>query len=303
MSVPVAMLARRKPFQWDYSAQPKEHVEECNACGSKLWVTLAQHDRYGFPAMSHCCHSCGLIFLSPRMTKEAYAEFYKSTYRNLIEWYTPGSAPAGEESQTRYAKKIIPLLKPYVSKQADSLLDIGGAPGVCAEIVGAVFGCSTTIVDPASESGAKGGSDFFGTPIEGLSTSRKWGIILCCQTVDHLLDLRGSLEKMRSLLSDDGVLWVDILDWLYSLRQTRSVEACAKIDHPYGLTERHFFNLLLSVGLSPQRLSYQGRHIGFVCKKTHPRTRPFSEYVSKGEVLAEVRKIEAEGKWSSARGR
>jgi SAM-dependent methyltransferase len=245
------------------------------------------------------------------MTAEAYAKFYRETYRDLIEWYTPGCSPVSEESQTRYAKKIIPLLEPYVDAQADSLLDIGGAPGVCAQVVAEGLRLDAgegevVVLDPACRvtAHAEPVSYVSGSIEDDVFTEgAQFDVILCCQTVDHLLDLRGSLEKMRGLLTDDGVLWIDIMDWLYLLRQTLSVEACIKVDHPYGLNEMTFVLLLLEVGLEPVRMAYQGRHIGFVCKRAEPQTGVLEAEGHKNPVLANVRKKEAESKWSLARGR
>ena len=36
---------------------------------------------------------------------------------------------------------------------------------------------------------------------------------MLCQTVDHLLDVAGTLRRVRELLTDDGVLFVDIVDF------------------------------------------------------------------------------------------
>ena len=291
----VDALVQRPECPFDYESQPKEDVEACNACGSKLWVTLARQDRYGLPVTSHCCHSCGLIFLSPRMTLEAYAEFYRGAYRELIEWYTPGSLPAGEESQTRYAKKIIPLLEPYVASDAGYVLDIGGAPGVCARKVSEALrlDCDPCIVDPA-------GGDV-PEAFEDWEPKGKFDIILCCQTVDHLLDLRGSLEKMRSLLSDDGVLWVDCKDWLYMIRQSGNLHSTIKVDHVYSLNEATFMLLLAEVGLEIVRMAYQGTHIGFVCKKGTLDVGALRRWGHTNPVLANARKKAAE--WSSAKRR
>jgi len=291
---PVALMKpQREPFDWDYAAQPKEHVEACNACGSTLWVTLCDRDRYGFPVSAHCCHSCGLIFLSPRMTAEAYTEFNRETYRDLIEWYCPGAVRPSEKTQTMYAEGIIPILEPFV-RHPGTLLDIGGAPGVCAERVSKSLGVAEyTVVDPAG-----------GTIPESFETwdpgGRKWAVILCCQTVDHLLDLRGSLEKMRELLTDDGILWIDILDCLYLLRRWRSVQTAIKVDHPYNLNEVTFLLLLAEIGLEPVRLVYRGSHIGFVCKKGTADPTAIMREGHKNPILANVRKKDAESKWTSA---
>jgi len=285
-------VPQRKPFLWDYSAQPKESVSACNACGGTYWVTLADRDRYGFAVQTHCCYSCGLVFLSPRMTAEAYAEFYVNTYRDLIAWYSdrPHDIVKGQE---RYAEKLIPILEAFVPEGAETLLDIGGAPGRTAFIIADQFKVIESVVDPAEADAEEHGR--IRTSFEDWKPFGKWDLILMCQTVDHLLDLKGGLEKVRGLLTDNGIFWVDAVDWLYRLRQTGSVEGAVKIDHTYNLTEASFERLLWGVGLRKVRKVYQGPHIGYVLKKGDVgKVEPDSPATLR--LLGEIRKVQASQK-------
>src|SRR5687767_13888488 len=74
-------------LQFDFAAQPKTRVERCNLCGSHAFVVLTHRDRYGYPAGASGCSRCGLVFLDPVMTQEAYGLFYASTYRPLVSAY------------------------------------------------------------------------------------------------------------------------------------------------------------------------------------------------------------------------
>src|SRR5687768_486002 len=69
---------------FDYAAQSKVRVERCNLCGELEFVGLTHRDRYGYPAVTSGCTQCGLVFLDPVMTREAYAAFYTKTYRPLV---------------------------------------------------------------------------------------------------------------------------------------------------------------------------------------------------------------------------
>ena len=48
---------------------------------------------------------------------------------------------------------------------------------------------------------------------------RRWDLVLLCQTIDHLLDVRGTLESMRRMTADDGHAFVDVLDLLIAARK------------------------------------------------------------------------------------
>ena len=71
-------------LEYDYAAQPKQAQDACNLCGRSEFVILAHRDRYGYPAEAHACRHCGLVFLNPRMTAEAYGRFYDGIYRPLV---------------------------------------------------------------------------------------------------------------------------------------------------------------------------------------------------------------------------
>src|SRR4029453_8567078 len=69
---------------YDYAAQPKQALTSCNLCAGTEFVILTHRDRYGYPAEAHACRRCGLVFLNPRMTAEAYGHFYNGVYRPLV---------------------------------------------------------------------------------------------------------------------------------------------------------------------------------------------------------------------------
>ena len=74
---------------WTY--QPTDAVQACNLCGSQSrdWSLISTRDRANYPATSVICNRCGLIFITPRMSAEQYADFYASgQYRQTVEIVT-----------------------------------------------------------------------------------------------------------------------------------------------------------------------------------------------------------------------
>jgi hypothetical protein len=96
--------------------------------------------------------------------------------------------------------------------------------------------------------------------------------VLLCQTIDHLLDVRGTLESMRRMTAVDGRAFVDVLDLLIAARKHGTVEGAAKIDHPYYLTHGTATAFFLRAGYEPvaDRLSDDG-HWGFLLRPAEPR--------------------------------
>ena len=122
------------------------------------------------------------------------------------------------------------------------MLDIGGSTGiVVAAILARRFDLRATIIDPAPLETAEAHALGVET-IEGLVESvdlgdRRFDLVVLCQTVDHLLDIAGTLRRVRELLSAGGLLFVDIVDFRAAYLRHWSVEEAVKIDHPYYLTE------------------------------------------------------------------
>ena len=90
-----------------------------------------------------------------------------------------------------------------------TLLDIGGSTGVVAHAFARRFDLRATVVDPAPLETAEAQALGLET-IEGLIEridlgDRRFDVIMLCQTVDHLLDVTGTLSRVRELLTAAGI--------------------------------------------------------------------------------------------------
>jgi 2-polyprenyl-3-methyl-5-hydroxy-6-metoxy-1,4-benzoquinol methylase len=273
---PRARVAR---LGFDYDRTPKDDVGECNLCGGGLLVTLTHADRYGFGARTCACQRCGLAFLSPRPTASAYAEFYATTYRPLVSAFHGRQIDAVtvEDDQRMYAASLLRLLGPLLQERnARSVLDVGGSTGLVAEAVATAFGLSATVLDPSPDelarADARGLATASGTIESFEHRGAPFDVVLVCQTIDHLLDVAGTLRKLRSLLASNGLLFVDIVDFRAAYLRAWSVEAATKIDHPYSLTEATAEAFLARAGFSPLHKDYAADHlhVGYCCVTREP---------------------------------
>jgi len=261
-------MARPK---WDYAKQPKVAVESCELCRNDVFAVIGHRDRYGFPVETHCCTSCGLIFLNPRMTTEAYNEFYRDVYRDLIGSYVGRefSLQSMRAGQAAYAERLVRLLRAFPVNDAKTLLDIGGSTGVVASVVGSSFGLAPFVLEPSNEcNDLPAGVDAIQSSLEEYEADGGFSLILMCQTVDHLTDLMGGLRKIRHLVAENGVFFVDMVDFEKQVLVCNSVEKAIKIDHPYYLTDYTMTNALRLAGFRIVRKDYAAdrRHIGYVCR-------------------------------------
>jgi SAM-dependent methyltransferase len=253
---------------FDYAAQERVRVEQCNLCGESAFAVLTHRDRYGFPATASACARCGLVFLDPVMTAPAYARFYAGTYRPLVSAYHGRLIDARtiQSEQREYAADRGDLLAPYLDGRGfRTMLDIGGSTGIVAEALARRFGLKATVIDPAPLEAAEAQALGIET-IEGLVEQvdvgpRRFDVVIICQTVDHLLDVTGTLRRVRELLTDGGILFIDIVDFRAAYLRNWSVEDAVKIDHPYYLTESTIVAYLRRSGFDVLRADYAADHL------------------------------------------
>src|SRR5262245_22683085 len=205
---------------YDYAAEPLEALHACNLCGGSSFVVLTHSDRYGYPASAHACGRCGLVFLNPRMTAEAYGRFYDGVYRPLVSAFHGRliDAVTIQDEQRQYAAERAAFVAPFLSRATQrTLLDIGGSTGVVAAHFASTFGLAATLIDPAPlevEEARRLGLETVTGLVEHYDFGdRRFDVVLICQTVDHLLDVRGVLGRVRRLLSPQGRLFIDIVDF------------------------------------------------------------------------------------------
>ena len=293
--------ARIAALGFDYDAQPKESVTACNLCGADTFIVLTHHDRYGFPAQAHACDRCGLVFLNPRMTEAAYGRFYDGVYRPLVSAFHGRQIDAQtiQGEQREYAIDRAEFIRPFVRKAGRrSMLDIGGSTGVVAHHFATTFGFEGTLIDPAPlevEQAKRLGLETITGLVEAHDFGRRrFDVVIVCQTVDHLLDVAGTLARVRQILADDGLLFIDIVDFRAAYLRNWSAESAVKIDHPYYLTEATMTAYLKTSGFEIRRTDYAGDHlhVSYVCCPAEIDPDAMPEPASVKELLREVRLVQ-----------
>lgn len=300
-TIPAERRERIQALGYDYAAQPREWVDACNLCGGSAFVVLTHRDRYGYPAEAHACSGCGLTFINPRMTAASYGRFYDGIYRPLVSAFHGRLIDARtiQAEQREYAEQRAAFVKPFLEGAGlKTLLDIGGSTGVVAHHFTREFGLRGTLIDPAplevEEARRLGLDTVTGLVEEHDFGAQKFDLVLICQTVDHLLDVGSVLRRVRSLLSDNGLLFIDIVDFRAAYLRNWSVEDAIKIDHPYYLTQETMTAYLRRAGFDLLRADYAADHlhVSYLCKggATEPNALPTSASID--ELLREIRFVQ-----------
>ncbi len=259
---------------YDYGAQHKDVVPSCNFCGCDIQELLATQDRYGYHVRAVKCGQCGLVYLSPRLTAEGYADFYDGPYRMLVSAYHNRTINAEtiEEEQKEYARDWCEWARPYMPIHCNKdLLDIGGSTGVVSSEFKGQFGMRCTVVDPSPTELKRAhdrGHDTHCTMAEDMDLVHgDWDVIALFQTIDHLLDPGSVMVGVADAMPSGGVVLVDIVDVERVTIRTGRLESAIKIDHPFYFTARTAELLWHEVGLAVSLRKVVGDHVRYVLKK------------------------------------
>jgi SAM-dependent methyltransferase len=300
-TIPPDRRQRIRDLGYDYAAQPKELVMACNLCRASVLVTITHRDRYGYPAQASACSRCGLVFLNPRMTASAYGRFYDGVYRPLVSAFHARTIDAHtiQAEQREYADERAEFVRPFLDRSGlTTMLDIGGSTGVVAAHFANAFGLTGTLIDPAplevQEARAFGLETITGLVEQYDFGGRQFDVVVICQTVDHLLDVAGTLRRVRELLTRNGYLFIDIVDFRAAYLRNWSVEDATKIDHPYYLTPDTMTAYLGRAGFETLRADYAADHlhVSYLCRPTHAAPEVLPDPASVAQLFREIRYVQ-----------
>jgi SAM-dependent methyltransferase len=299
--IPTERRARNEALGYDYAAQPAERVAACNLCAGTVLITLTHRDRYGYPACATACARCGLVFLNPRMTADAYIRFYDGVYRPLVSAFHGRLIDARTilDEQQDYAADRGNTVRPFLAGTGlKTMLDIGGSTGVVAAHFAREFGLRGTLIDPAplevDHARALGLETITGLVETHDFGANRYDVVLICQTIDHLLDVGGTLRRVRGLLNPGGFLFVDIVDFRAACLRNGSAEDATKIDHPYYLTQETMQAYLRRAGFGVVHVDYAADHlhVSYLCRLAEPVPDALPSAESVEALLREVRLVQ-----------
>ncbi|MDP7024902.1 MAG: class I SAM-dependent methyltransferase [Kiritimatiellia bacterium] len=272
-------VERIKAVGYDYDSMKKQAQTRCNLCGADKWAVLAHHDRYGFATTTTACTRCGMTLLNPRMGTADYGRFYESVYRPLVSAYYGRciDAVSIQAEQQAYSEELSGVTQEFLAdREGASLLDVGGSTGVVSVHLAKEFGVKPIVLDPAPdeirEAEALGIETITSLVEDWDPGGKQYDIIGMFQTIDHLLDVASTLEKLRSVMADDGLLLIDIVDFRAGYLKNWSIESALKIDHPFSLTEKTAETYFTRAGFEPVKKVYSSDYhlILYVCRPCEP---------------------------------
>lgn len=270
----------RRKIQDDLSF---EHLSSCSLCrdACKSSSIVAIRDRYGFPARLALCHQTGLLYLVDRLSEDSYREFYKTgIYRELLAEFWGHQEYIHEDDLHEQAKKdasqvMDALRHQLVLPSSARLLDIGGSTGALANLFIETYGVEATVLDPSENelnlAASLGLKTIAGTIEHANIAGDGFDVIVLHRTIEHVMDLHKSCERIRSLLKPDGFFIFSIVDFLGGVTRFGCAEAVSRLDHCYFLYDEMIDVFCAQIGFKAERrIHYDSDKIIYICKKVIP---------------------------------
>ncbi len=185
----------------------------CLACGStssEVWATawdaeyLTTDERFTL----YRCKTCGVLFIDP-VPSDRLSEIYPSNYYSFA---SPKESVVHRIKGWLDGRLFQNILK-SIPGESLNVLDVGGGAGwqlnIIRDIDPRVKFTQVVDFDPGAAELARGqGHEYFCGRIEDFQTDRQFDLVLLLNLIEHVADPLLILQKVRSMLSPQGLVLV-----------------------------------------------------------------------------------------------
>jgi 2-polyprenyl-3-methyl-5-hydroxy-6-metoxy-1,4-benzoquinol methylase len=192
----------------------QQTVTACPLCGSERNTIFDQRVSHGYAITNRLCQSCGLVFLSPRMSEGQLSQFYAENYRSLYH-IAKEPTPTDLEVQTIRANHLLDILRRQGLAHLKSHLDIGCSTGTLLNTFKSHFNNNTIGIELdeahrayAQDHGINAYPTLSDLPGE---YEKQFDLVSLIHVLEHLPDPLGTLVDLRSRwMAWDGWLILEV---------------------------------------------------------------------------------------------
>jgi len=231
-------------MKFDYVKMKLEKIP-CNLCGQDNFFVLEKTTSNNLNATTCLCKNCGLIYISPRMTKQGYDEYYKHLYREDRKVAKDGHDEGGDLNDNfkrtkKYGNALTRKLAKYISRKG-LILDVGSSTGgVLAGMKEVLPELEVLGIEPSVEESKFAndkGISTINALFEDFKTDKRkpmqFSNIICVRSLNHLLDPRSFFIWCFNNLKPRSHLILEVKNFRYQCRRAGTVAAGVQIDHPF----------------------------------------------------------------------
>lgn len=190
-----------------------ENVQQCPLCSEVRFSLFDKSLNHGVEITNLICHTCGLVFQSPRMDEESIEHYYQSEY---IHQHQKADQVTRKEQgvQAARAKHLVDLV---VSSglEVGNHLDIGASTGRLMKSMIGIYGCQSFGVEPSEVYRAyanQQGLNVYASLDElEKQIDIRFNLITLAHVLEHLPEPRIFLEELKKRwLEEDGAILVEV---------------------------------------------------------------------------------------------
>jgi 2-polyprenyl-3-methyl-5-hydroxy-6-metoxy-1,4-benzoquinol methylase len=158
------------------------------------------------------CKKCGFVFADNIPSQAGFSQYYANMSKYEFN-YKEGLVP---KEYFGHFNKIVKFITPLVKNKKANILDIGCSTGALLSLFKSHGYSNLLGIDP-SASCARTVKKIYGIEarannIANFKSRQKFDLIVLSAVLEHLVDLKKPLEKIWSLLKDDGLLFIEVPD-------------------------------------------------------------------------------------------
>jgi hypothetical protein len=240
--------------------QPILETTGCNACGSRKGRTLFPQDRHGLGLATELCLRCGLMYLNPRPTAAAYADFYEHAY----ESYFPSRARliSQQNIPTETAHRRIDAYRTLLPP-GSRLLELGAGDGAFLRALNSLPGVEAAGIEPSilcQNLCHQLGGRIVAPSLDALAApATPYTHAAAFHVLEHCVNPVATLRALGAQLADGGTLFVEVPNLAGQWR---------------GLGMIHLAHPMMFL---PDSLRYVVERAGFVVEKLEELETPLLE--------------------------
>ena len=158
------------------------------------------------------CESCGFVYADNVPSQSDFNNYY--AVMSKYEFNYKDGIPSND--YIRHFKKIVNFLIPHINNNNAKILDIGCSTGGLLSIFKLNGYPNLSGIDP-SPSCVRTAKELYNIEatvnnISNFNTNEKFDLIILSAVLEHLVDFNNSMQKIYSLLKDQGLLFIEIPD-------------------------------------------------------------------------------------------
>jgi len=158
------------------------------------------------------CGKCGLAYADGIPSQEEFNEYYAVMSKYEFNDRDGAISP----DQVRHFRRFVDFLVPHVPDKNASILDIGCSTGGLLAELKATGYSHLHGIDPSPSCAEMAkrlhGIEVTAATIDSFRADAAIDVVILSAVLEHLVDFRRSMQAIRSLLSDRGLLLIDVPD-------------------------------------------------------------------------------------------